>query len=73
MHPRRKLYIFLLMSDKKSALQLFRLRYPDGTRDFFLGVDADLSPEELKKKYPQLHEFQIEQLGPYRLPARPEP
>ena len=53
-------------NDKKSGIKLFRLTYAEGKKDLYLGVDNDLSPEDLKIKYPQFHDYQVEQLTQYR-------
>jgi hypothetical protein len=56
-------------NEKKSEIKLFKLSYPEGNKDLYLGVDDDLSPDDLKIKFPQLHDYQFERLPNYR-PAR---
>lgn len=59
-----KMYYYSSMSNNKmSKAKLFKLTYPDGEKDLYLGVDEHLSPKDLKSKYPRLHDCQFEQMA----------
>jgi hypothetical protein len=53
-------------NDKKSRIKLFRLTYAEEKKDLYLGIDNDLSPEDLKNKFPQFHDYQVEQITQYK-------